>query len=921
MPLAIIPFLVLAAAPAPAPQANPRERIRFDAGWRFQRLPEASDWPIKGPFEWEYRPATATALDQVPEEGEGWRPIKLGELPLKASGTFGLFRTELGTWPENREKILRFDSVDDNAAVYLNGKLLGTHRGYGQAFSLPFGSAWKSGGPNRLVVLIENTGGEGGINGGVMFEGQEATGPAPEEARPEFRDNGWRTVHLPHDYVVEGTFSPNEDVGHGSLPKPKAWYRKTFTVSPANSGKTAWLEFDGVYRNAEVYLNGERLGKEPSGYIGFRFDLSKRLRYGATNTLAVHVDPSKDEGWWYEGGGIYRHVWLTFADPAHVEPDTVFVRTELAGEEDAIVRISGAAVVADGSQDVIKLEHRILSPEGKQLARMSIEGRPSPDGRLSSEPLIRIAQPQLWSVETPTLYTLESVVMRDGKVVDSVTTPFGIRSIRWDKDLGFLLNGKPVKLKGTCNHQDHAGVGIAIPDRLFDWRIKRLKEMGSNAYRCAHNPPAKELLDACDRLGMLVLDETRHLGDATTPKSPSGTPFDSLSELRRMILRDRNHPSIIGWSLYNEEPLQETEEGARIFAAMARVVKELDGTRVCTGATNSGFSSGIVSVSEVFGLNYNIQDYDAVHARFPNLPLFGSETASTVSTRGEYENDPAKGYVSAYDRNAPAWANMAEQAWRPIAERPWMAGAFVWTGFDYRGEPTPYSWPNVSSHFGILDTCGFPKDNFYYYKAQWDPKPLVHLLPHWNWAGKEGQPIEVWAHSNAEQVELFLNGNSLGAKEVPKYGHAEWSVPYQPGKLEARGYRDGKVIAKDVVETAGSPVAIRLKTTVTELLADNEDLSPVDVEIIDARGRVVPTADHPVTFEILGAGEVRGVGNGDPSSHEPDKASSRRAFHGLCAVYVGAKGGPGGLTLRATSPGLKSGTLRLRSRAVNFPRD
>lgn len=912
--------MVLAPVTLAAPE-SPRERIRFDANWRFQRGPDVAPTSGKGPFAWEYRPATAKSLDDVPEEGTGWRSILLGESPIQTNGAFGLYRTSLSAPKATEERVLSFESVDDSAAVYLNGRLLGKAYGYGEPFELPVGDAWIEGGPNRLVVLIQNGGGPGGINGAVSWRVKPVAPVAPEEAKPEFNDRGWRKLHLPHDYVVEGTFSPNEDIGHGALPKPTAWYRKTFEVSQERSGKSAWLEFDGVYRNAEVYLNGERLGKEPSGYIGFRFDVSKKLRYGGSNTLAVHVDPSKDEGWWYEGGGIYRHVWLTWTDPTHIVPDSVFVRAAPADDNTATIRISAAAEASDGSTDVVKMEHRVVSPGGKQLAMVSIEGRPNEQGRLANEPMIRISAPELWSVETPRLYTLETIVRKNGKVVDRETTPFGIRSIRWDKDLGFFLNGKPVKLKGTCNHQDHAGVGIAIPDRLFEWRIKRLQEMGSNAYRCAHNPPAKELLDACDRLGMLVIDETRHLGDATTPKSTKSTKSDSLSELRRMILRDRNHPSIIAWSLFNEEPIQASEEGKRIYADMERVAKELDPTRVCTGAVNFGYETGIVELQDVFGFNYNIGAYDGVRKRFPQKALFGSETASTVSTRGEYANDPVKAYVSAYDRNHPAWAETAERAWRPIAERPWMAGAFVWTGFDYRGEPTPYQWPNVNSHFGILDMCGFPKDNFWYYKAQWGGEPVVHLLPHWNWAGKDGQPIEVWAHSNAESVELFLNGKSLGTKDVPKYGHAEWSVAYQPGRLEARGYRGGKTIARDVVETTGAPAAIRLKTTMKELLADEEDLSPVDVEIVDAKGRVVPTADNSVSFEVLGAGDIRGVGNGDPSSHEPDKGRSRRAFHGLCAVYVGAKGRAGAISLKATSPGLKSATLSLKSLPVSFPRN
>ncbi|RYG40959.1 beta-galactosidase, partial [bacterium] len=422
-------------------------------------------------------------------------------------------------------------------------------------------------------------------------------------------------------------------------------------------------------------------------------------------------------GWWYEGGGLYRHVWLNIANPTSIESDSVFARTELTGPEEAPTEatvVAGASFTRGDRTGPFRLVHRVIAPDGspagwgsynapasprKSPSRASNPGGQDvfpdiPDNHWAwtdvSQQRIRISKPKLWSVEHPNLYRLETSLYQNAKLVDRVNTTFGIRSVRWDKDGGFFLNGKRTMLKGTCNHQDHAGVGVAIPDRLFEWRIKRLKEMGSNAYRCSHNPPATELLDACDRLGMLVLDETRHLGDATTAKSPPGTPYGELSELTRMVLRDRNHPSVFAWSLFNEEPLQGTDEGARIFQAMEKRVKELDPTREVTGAMNFGFNAGIQKVSKVFGFNYSLWAYDDVRKKDPHLALFGSETASAVSTRGIYANDKEKGYVSAYDVNHPEWGATAEKAWKEIANRPHMAGAFVWTGFDYKGEPTPY---------------------------------------------------------------------------------------------------------------------------------------------------------------------------------------------------------------------------------------
>ena len=895
-----------------APTPTPREHLRFDADWRFYRVPLANVVSNKGPFAWQWKPAAPTSLDAatVPDDlaSGDWETTRLGENTLHGRGTYAWYRTELGNDPQGASKALKFESVDDNAVVFLNGKRLFKQIGYGIPFGVPVAGAWVAGGPNTLVVLVENTDGDGGINGGVEFSAVEEERAPPEMAR-DFDDKGWRTVHLPHDYVVEGTFDPNGDTGHGSLPKPLGYYRKTFTPSESMRGKSVWVDFDGVYRNSDVYLNGVRLGHQSSGYIGFRYDLSKRLEYGKPNVLAVRVDPRQNEGWWYEGGGIYRHVWLNVADPVHVAPDGIFARASLDGGT-ADVKID-VAVADEGEAMPVDVHSDLLDPEGKVVGGLDAKNVSiAAGGAVNVTGALRVANPRLWDLGVPNLYRVVTTVRRNGKALDAQTASFGIRDLRWDKDQGFLLNGRVVKLKGTCNHQDHAGVGIALPDGLLEWRVETLIGMGSNAYRTSHNPVAPELLDACDRLGMLVLDETRHLGDTTLPKTPRGTTADDLGELKAQILRDRNHPSVIAWSVYNEEPLQGTLEGAALFTKMRAVADALDGTRVCTGATNGGYERGIIDVTKLFGFNYNIGQYDPIHARKPDLPLFGSETASAVSTRGEYANDPAKGYVSAYDVNAPSWGATAETAWQAVGERPFMAGAFVWTGFDYKGEPTPYGWPCVNSHFGIIDIAGFPKDSYYYYQSVWGDKPMVHLLPHWNWPADKGT-VKVWAYSNADRVELLLNGKSLGAKDVPKLGHVEWDVPYAPGALEARGTTDGKVVATDRVETTGAPAALRLSTDRRKILADGEDLTVVKVEVVDAKGRVCPTASNDVKFAVEGAAKVGGVGNGDPSDHDPDKADHRKAFHGLCMVLVQSNGAKGRISLRANSPGLKEASLSL----------
>ena len=498
--------------------------------------------------------------------------------------------------------------------------------------------------------------------------------------------------------------------------------------------------------------------------------------------------------------------------------------------------------------------------------------------------------------------------------MDTYETPFGIRNVHFDAETGFSLNGKPVKLKGTCNHQDHAGVGAGLPDRLQYFRIEKLKEMGSNAYRTSHNPPTPELLDACDRLGMLVLDETRMM-DANE---------EGLSQFERLIRRDRNHPSVFCWSIGNEEPEQGTERGARVAATMKRLARELDPTRLVTEAMNNAWGRGLSAVVDVQGFNYRggaaaadfAKALDDYHRQHPTQPTMGTEVASTVSTRGIYANDEARGYVSAYDRNFPPWASTAEEWWSIYSARPWVAGGFVWTGFDYRGEPTPYNWPCISSHFGIIDMCGFPKDLFYYYQAWWSGKPVLHLFPHWNWNGKEGQDVEVWCFTNADRVELIVNGTSAGEQEVKANSHVAWKVPYVAGAIEARGFKAGQPDLVDRRETTGAPAKIVLMPDRARISADGEDLSVVVAQIVDSQGRVVPTAADDVTFTVGGPGRVIGVGNGDPSSHEPDRASRRKAFNGLCMALVQSQKTPGEIRVDASAPGLASATATLTASAT-----
>ncbi|MFZ0818433.1 MAG: beta-galactosidase GalA [Candidatus Acidiferrales bacterium] len=763
-------------------------------------------------------------------------------------------------------------------------------------------------------------------------QNREATfaksGAFPPVTRASFDDSAWQKIDLPHDWAVELPFEKGNPVldrdgkptgrydlpDHGAKPIGRnypetsiGWYRRVFDIPAEDAGKRISVEFDGIFRHAMVTFNGHYIGEEFSGYAPFRFDLTDFANYGEKNALAVRVDATLKEGWFYEGAGIYRHVWLSKTDPVHIAPDGIFVRHEIQGRSATIV--VQVEVLNESDQDHVCVVTTLPSGPGSQA-------QPSPYSIWQSDPAkvaawgcktfevrFSINNFNSWSDWDPVLYFLITTVQADGVTVDLERTSFGIRSVRFDADKGFFLNDEPLKIKGTCNHQDHAGVGSALPDRLQSFRLEKLKEMGSNACRTSHNPPTPEFLDACDRLGMLVMCETRMMSS-----NPVG-----LIQLERMIRKYRNHPSIFIWSLGNEEREQSTPRGARIMASMKRLAKKLDPSRLVTMAMNGGWGKGVSDVVDVQGCNYYEQNIDAFHAQFPKQPMIGTETASHYMTRGIYETDKERGYVSAYDVNAPSYAKTAEAWWKFYDARPFLAGGFAWTGFDYRGEPSPYNWPCISSHFGILDTCGFPKDTYFYYQAWWGAKPVLHLFPHWNWAGKEGQEISVWCHSNLESVELFLNGASLGAKKVDANSHVEWKVKYALGVIEARGSKGGRVVLTDKRETTGAPVALRLSPDRAKISADGEDVSVVNVEVVDAKGRLVPIASNEVSFHVAGPGRIIGVGNGDPSCHEPDKAEKRSAFNGLCMAIVQSLKGPGEIRIEASATGLASASATIQA--------
>jgi beta-galactosidase len=736
-------------------------------------------------------------------------------------------------------------------------------------------------------------------------------------ATPWFDDRDWKPVDLPHDWAIELPFTDDPALtSKGFYPLGRAypatsigWYRRIFEL-PASGGKRITIEFDGAYREATVILNGFYVGQHVGGYDPFSFDVSDMAAPGTRNVLLVRVDATESDGWFYEGAGIYRHVWLVTANPVHVKKWGTFVRSEVRPGE-AALHIRTEIENHGKRAQTARVTSTILDPAGKVVAKAVSMPAPVPEaGERTYEQRLIVKAPALWSLEERNLYQLVSEVDAGGAATDRYETTFGIRTCTFNAQKGFFLNGKPVKLRGTCNHQDHAGLGAALPDAVQDFRVRKLQEMGCNALRTSHNPPTPELLDAADRLGMLVFDETRMMSS-----NPEG-----LRQFRNMVRRDRNHPSVFMWSMGNEEAVAATERGFLILSAMKAVSTEEDGSRPVSAAPLGGKSMGKFGYAacDVQGYNYADPDAAAFHKAHPNVPVMGTEQVSAVATRGIYVMDPQHGYVGSYDPYTTTGRASCEGWWRFCDARPWLAGGFIWTGFDYRGEPSPYGWPNISSQYGIIDTCGFPKDSFYYFRSWWTSKPVLHLFPHWNWPGMEGREIAVWVYSNLDRVELFHNGQSQGAKDMPKDSHLAWNVKYAPGAIEARGYKDGQQVMTVKRETVGPAAGLALNVDRRRLSADGEDVAMFAVAVQDAQGRSMPIADSQVDFHVTGPGRIIGVGNGDPTCHESDKGTSRKAFSGLCLAVLQSTKEAGSITVEATSPGLAPATLTIAARAVKL---
>ena len=734
-----------------------------------------------------------------------------------------------------------------------------------------------------------------------------ATGPATKKA---FDDSQWRIVNLPHDYLTEAEFSPDAIGNHGYRVFSNAWYRKTFTVDPSLRGKHATLVFDGISTSSIIYLNGSVIERSFSGYSEIAIDVTDRLYFDKINTLAVYTKASDIEGWWYEGAGIYRHVHLYIKDSLHIMHNGIFAKPVLV-DEDADkwnVEIETTLENSDYEDRLAYVKAYLYDGDTLICQNRSDDITVSSDNKAAVNTLLSINSPERWDIDSPKLYTLKVEVIKNGEYVDSDKVRTGFRTFKMDADKGFFLNGRSIKIKGTCNHQDHAGVGVAVPDSIQHYRVRRLKEMGTNAYRCSHNPPAKEILDACDELGLIVMDENRSFE----------TSASSIKNLETLIRRDRNHPCVIFWSLFNEEPLQNSEEGRKIFKRLKSRALALDSSRLIMGAINDALQANGTGVEmDVFGQNYMLYKTDEIHREWPNIPILGSENNSAVTTRGCYKSDRDAHVLENYDTETVPWGQTVRKTWDFVRSRDFFAGIFIWTGFDYRGEPTPFYWPSCSSQFGIMDICGFAKDSYYFNQATFTDKPMMHILPHWNYS--VGETVRVMTVTNCQEVELFLNGKSLGRRENDVCAQNEWSVPFEAGSISAVGYNNGEAVAFAENKTAGAPARVKLIPDREYIKNAGQDTVPVRVSVVDKDGNEVRTADNMIKFAIEGDGIIAGVGNGNPHSHEPDKADYRLLYAGLCQVLVTAKTDAKTLKLIASSENLEPAEISFEIRESEKP--
>ncbi|MGI4804280.1 MAG: beta-galactosidase GalB [Janthinobacterium lividum] len=766
-------------------------------------------------------------------------------------------------------------------------------------------------------------------------------GDVPSAKNPEFNDASWRKLNLPHDWSIEGKFSKDNPATPegGALPGGIGWYRKTFSLPESSEGKIISIDFDGVYQKSQVWINGHLLGMRPNGYISFRYNLTPYLFYGnKKNVVVVKADNSvQPNSRWYSGSGIYRNVWLVTTPKLAVNHWGTFVTTPKVSQQSASINIKTNIRNYTGKLQNATLTSVLYNADGKIVLVKTTTGINIKDTVKEVSQDIVINNPNLWSVEKPYLYKLVSKITDDHSVSDTYETNVGIRYFNFDADKGFSLNGKPMKILGVCDHHDLGSLGAALNTRALERQLEILKEMGVNGIRTSHNPPAPQLLDLCDKMGFIVMDEAFDCWEKGKAEYDYHLFFKQWhkQDLEDQILRDRNHPSVMIWSIGNEIPQQSDTSAYRIAPELAGIVHSLDTSRPITTAndrpdtTNKIIKSGAI---DLIGYNYHEFSYAGFHDRYPGKKFIATETTSGLETRGFYdmpsdsirrwpnnkEMENGKGKmdpeyrVSAYDNVAPPWGSTHEMTWKIMKKYDFLSGMFVWTGFDYLGEPTPYSWPARSSYFGIIDLAGFPKDIYYMYQSEWTDKTVLHILPHWNW--EAGKTVDVWAfYNHADEVELFLNGKSLGTKK--KNGddlHVMWRLKFQPGTLKAVSRKDGKVVLTSEIKTAGKPAKILLSADRSNIKADGKDLSFITVKILDAAGNMVPDAENLVNFKVNGEAFIAGVDNGDPVTHDSFKVNYRKVFHGLALAIVQAKEKAGKVSFTASADGLQSATVNLQ---------
>jgi beta-galactosidase len=755
-----------------------------------------------------------------------------------------------------------------------------------------------------------------------------------------FVDNNWRVLNLPHDWSVEGTFSKDNPASPegGALPGGIGWYRKTFTVPASAKDQLIYIDFDGVYQKSTVWINGHKLGFRPNGYISFRYELTPYLNFGGKNTIAVKVDNSvQPNSRWYSGSGIYRNVWLVTTGKTAIDHWGTYITTPEVTAQSAKVDLK-IRIKNNGAASAITVKTSIYDVAGKVVAEYSsiISKANLKDSVIISDQSLSVKSPVLWSVDNPYLYKVVTQILANGVVADEYTTSLGIRYFNFDADKGFSLNGKHLKILGVCDHHDLGSLGSALNYRALERQLQMLNAMGCNAIRTSHNPPAPELLELTDKMGFIVMEEAFDCWEWKKAKYDYHLYFKEWHkrDLEDQIMRDRNHPSVIIWSIGNEIPQQSDTSASRIAPELAAIVHSLDKTRPITTANdrpdtnNKIIKSGAI---DLIGYNYHEYDYAKFHDRYPGKKFIATETTSDLQTRGHYDMpsdsiriwpDYSKGNfvgnpdnsVSAYDNVRPAWGSTHEATWKVIKKYDMLSGFFIWTGWDYLGEPTPYSWPSRSSYFGIIDLAGFPKDVYYMYQSEWTSKPVLHIFPHWNWT--PGQTIDIWAYyNNADEVELYVNGKSAGIKK--KTGddlHVMWRLKFEPGTIKAVSRKNGKVVLTREIHTAGKPAKIELSADRSVINANGKDLSFVTVKILDKDGNVVPDASNLVNFKINGNAFIASVDNGDPVSHDPFKANYRKAFNGLALAIVQAQETPGDITFTATADGLQPATITIKAK-------